>query len=102
MPAAASVSSSSSSSSLPTATWFILGLTYTTYAVMYCTRKPLSVVKSTMRMDENLTESSGGGVDYPLVETSFFLLYMAGQFSMGVLSSFLNTKVGAHACSSDR
>jgi len=45
-----------------------------------------------MKADEELTLSSGGGVDYPFIETSFFLMYMAGQFSIGFLSSKLSTK----------
>lgn len=86
------------STKMPLQTWFVLGLTYLTYSFMYCTRKPLSIVKNTMKSDGNLTESSGGGIDYPLVETSFFLAYMAGQFCLGALSSRLSTKVYILLC----
>ncbi len=50
----------------------ILVATYVSYSLVYCTRKPLSVVKSTMKEDPEL---AGSDIDYPLVETSFFLMY---------------------------
>jgi sugar phosphate permease len=81
-----------------------MGLTYGTYSLMYCTRKPLSVVKSTMRADGNLTAAiaAGGGgtgeVAFSLIDTAFFLMYMAGQFSMGILSPVLSTRAYLLLC----
>lgn len=49
----------------------------------------MSVVKSTMKADSNLNDD----IDYPLIETCFFLMYMAGQFSLGFLSSRLSTRM---------
>ena len=50
------------------------GLTYIAYVGVYLSRKPISVVKTTMIKETDLSSS-----DFALIETSFMAAYMVGQ-----------------------
>uniref|UniRef100_A0A0G4F1F7 Major facilitator superfamily (MFS) profile domain-containing protein n=1 Tax=Chromera velia CCMP2878 TaxID=1169474 RepID=A0A0G4F1F7_9ALVE len=58
--------------------WVVFALTYVTYASIYFTRKPFSVVKAAMETDLRISKQSLGAVD-----TGFLSAYAVGQFLIG-------------------
>jgi len=55
-------------------------LTYVTYASLYLTRKPLSIVKSALETDLGVSRQQLGSID-----TGFLVCYAVGQFLTGAL-----------------
>ncbi|KDO33709.1 hypothetical protein SPRG_19318 [Saprolegnia parasitica CBS 223.65] len=68
---------------------FIFGLTYAAYIVVYFTRKPLSVTKSTLTATHAHSEAELG-----LIDTAFLIAYAIGQFASGLVASRVGVRIG--------
>ncbi|KAK3233542.1 hypothetical protein CYMTET_56170 [Cymbomonas tetramitiformis] len=72
---------------------FIFLLTYGAYVVVYFTRKPFSVAKSTLKTEGVHTEAELGAID-----TAFLVAYAVGQFGAGTADSIFGARIGLSLC----